>query len=84
MSFLIHSKKGIEGTKSMRNGNRAEEHNSLSESIGISDAMVIEIISRLPLRFVFQCKILSKNFKGMISHPEFSKTLFHRQKVTSS
>ncbi|XP_069145702.1 putative F-box/kelch-repeat protein At1g20790 [Solanum lycopersicum] len=68
----------------MRNGNRAEEHNSLSESIEMPDAMVMEIISRLPLRFVFQCKILSKNFKGMISHPEFSKTLFHRQKVTSS
>ncbi|XP_055826205.1 putative F-box protein At1g33530 [Solanum dulcamara] len=68
----------------MENGNKAEEHNGILVSTEMPDAMVMEIISRLPLKFVVQCKLLSKNIKGMISHPEFSKTLFQRQKDTSS
>ncbi|XP_049349329.1 putative F-box protein At1g33530 [Solanum verrucosum] len=68
----------------MRNGNREEEHSGLSASVEMPDDIFMDIISRCPLRFVVQCKILSKNFKGRISHPEFSKILFQCQKVTST
>ena len=64
MSFLIHSKKGMERTKRMRNDNRAEEHNSLSESIEMPDAMVMEIISRFPLKFVFNVKFYPRILKA--------------------
>ncbi|KAH0702777.1 hypothetical protein KY285_017055 [Solanum tuberosum] len=43
-----------------------------------------EIISRLPLKFVVQCKLLSKNFNRMISHLEFAQILFQRHKDTST
>ncbi|KAK4734984.1 hypothetical protein R3W88_009245 [Solanum pinnatisectum] len=66
----------------MRNDNRVEEHSGLSATVKMPHDIVMEIISRWPLKFVVQCKLLSKNFKGRISHPEFSKTLFQRQKVT--
>ncbi|XP_049396662.1 uncharacterized protein LOC125860696 [Solanum stenotomum] len=68
----------------MRNGNREEERSGLSASVEIPDDIFMDIISRWPLKFVVQCKILSKNFKGRISHPEFSKILFQCQKVTST
>ncbi|KAH0686487.1 hypothetical protein KY284_017040 [Solanum tuberosum] len=68
----------------MRNGNREEERSGLSASVEMPDDIFMDIISRWPLKFVVQCKILSKNFKGRISHPEFSKILFQRQKVTST
>ncbi|KAH0689916.1 hypothetical protein KY289_017274 [Solanum tuberosum] len=68
----------------MRNGNREEEHSGLSASVEMPDDIFMDIISRWPLKFVVQCKILSKNFKGRISHPEFSKILFQCQKVTST
>nr|AAU90336.1 F-box protein interaction domain containing protein [Solanum demissum] len=68
----------------MRNGNGEEEHSGLSASVEMPDDIFMDIISRWPLKFVVQCKILSKNFKGRISHPEFSKILFQCQKVTST
>ncbi|XP_055826204.1 putative F-box/kelch-repeat protein At1g20790 [Solanum dulcamara] len=48
------------------------------------DDILWEIISRLPLKFVVQCKLLSKNINSMISHPEFAQNLYQRHKDIST
>ncbi|KAJ8554092.1 hypothetical protein K7X08_024770 [Anisodus acutangulus] len=70
----------MERVKVMRNGNRAEENNSLSVSTELQDDLIVrDIISRLPLKFVVQCKVVSKNFNSCISDPKFSQTLLQRE-----
>ncbi|XP_059288906.1 putative F-box/kelch-repeat protein At1g20790 [Lycium ferocissimum] len=70
----------MERAKGMRNGNRAEESNSITVSKGLQDDLIVgEIVSRLPLKFSVQCKVVSKNFSRCISDPKFSQTLLQRE-----
>ncbi|KAK4735044.1 hypothetical protein R3W88_009305 [Solanum pinnatisectum] len=43
-----------------------------------------EIFSRLPLKCVVQCKLLTQSIKRMISHSDFAQTLFQRHKDNST
>ncbi|XP_059306240.1 uncharacterized protein LOC132057630 [Lycium ferocissimum] len=70
----------MERVEGLRNGNRAEGSNSISVSKGLQDDLIVgEIVSRLPLKFAVQCKIVSKNFNRCISDPKFSQTLLQRE-----
>ncbi|KAH0704518.1 hypothetical protein KY290_018419 [Solanum tuberosum] len=46
------------------------------------DILLGKIIPSLPLKFVVQCKLLSKDVKTMISHPDFARTLYQHHKET--
>ncbi|KAJ8554094.1 hypothetical protein K7X08_024772 [Anisodus acutangulus] len=60
----------------MRNGNRAGELNGASVRMempqSLPDDLLVEIITRLPLKFAVQGKVLNKNLNGRISDPKFS------------
>ncbi|KAJ8554069.1 hypothetical protein K7X08_024747 [Anisodus acutangulus] len=63
----------------MRNGNRAEELNGVLVRMempqSLPDDLLVEIITRLPLKFAVQGKVLNKNLNGRISDPKFSTQL---------
>ncbi|WMV21158.1 hypothetical protein MTR67_014543 [Solanum verrucosum] len=48
------------------------------------DILLGKVIPSLPLKFVVQCKLLSKYLKRMISHPDFARTLYQSHKETST
>ncbi|KAK4735045.1 hypothetical protein R3W88_009306 [Solanum pinnatisectum] len=48
------------------------------------DILLGKVIPSLPLKFVVQCKLLSKYLKRMISHPDFARTLYRSHKETST
>ncbi|KAK6794857.1 hypothetical protein RDI58_008310 [Solanum bulbocastanum] len=49
----------------------------------VPNDLVVEIISRLSLKFAVQCKVLSKNLNIRISDPKFCKTLSKNQKIST-
>ncbi|KAJ8554099.1 hypothetical protein K7X08_024777 [Anisodus acutangulus] len=79
MSSFVNSKKRIERIKGMRNDNRAEELNGVLVIMempqSLPDDLLVEIITRLPLKFAVQGKVLNKNLNGRISDPKFSTQL---------
>lgn len=68
-----------------------EKNNDILVSMKLNDDLVgfcwereVRVISRLPLQFALQYKVLCKNLRGRIYDPKFSKTLFQHQKDCST
>ncbi|GMY25448.1 F-box protein At3g26010-like [Fagus crenata] len=55
-------------------------HSSEPEINKLPDAMLFEILSRLPCRLVLQCKSISKRWCSLISDPSFIRGFCHRHR----
>jgi|UniRef100_A0A2N9FAD4 hypothetical protein len=58
-------------------------HSSEPEINKLPDAMLFEILSRLPCRLVLQCKSISKRWCSLISDPSFIRGFCHRHRKYS-
>ncbi|XP_026388790.1 F-box protein At3g07870-like [Papaver somniferum] len=50
----------------------------------LPEEIQIEIISRLPIKSVLQCKLVSKPWKNLLQHPSFSQMHFNHHHLDSS